>query len=90
MSAVAIYWAFINPSPKEIYIWLNFIINVIIQIAGANFADNFGPRFQNGETFFSVFSVYFPAATGFLAGANISGDLKVKDPSIFIRLMIKI
>ncbi|GAB6029314.1 solute carrier 12 [Chamberlinius hualienensis] len=38
-------------------------------------SENWGPGYRNGETFFSVFSVFFPAATGILAGANISGDL---------------
>ncbi|XP_067425361.1 solute carrier family 12 member 2 isoform X2 [Emydura macquarii macquarii] len=39
------------------------------------FTENFGPDFRREETFFSVFAIFFPAATGILAGANISGDL---------------
>ncbi|XP_074649682.1 solute carrier family 12 member 2-like [Tubulanus polymorphus] len=42
---------------------------------GYVFMDNMGPDFRDGESFFSVFSIFFPAATGILAGANISGDL---------------
>eukprot|EP00795_Rhopilema_esculentum_P014716 gene14716-5814_t len=45
------------------------------------FSENFLPTFR-GENFFTVFSIFFPAATGILAGANISGDLK--DPQVAV------
>lgn len=52
---------------------------------------NMGPDYRLYEgvehSFFSVFSIFFPAATGILAGANISGDLKVL--TTFIKNNIK-
>ncbi|KAI6225165.1 Amino acid permease-associated region domain containing protein [Aphelenchoides fujianensis] len=38
------------------------------------FKENLMPEFRDGN-FFEIFSIYFPAATGIMAGANISGDL---------------
>ncbi|OAD57765.1 Bumetanide-sensitive sodium-(potassium)-chloride cotransporter [Eufriesea mexicana] len=50
------------------------------------FKDNFYPDYRYSEgvehNFFSVLAIFFPAATGILAGANISGDLK--DPQTAI------
>lgn len=45
------------------------------------FKENFYSDYRYSEgvehNFFSVLAIFFPAATGILAGANISGDLKV-------------
>nr|XP_035137946.1 solute carrier family 12 member 3 isoform X1 [Callithrix jacchus] len=50
---------------------------------GDIFVQNLVPDWRGPDgTFFGMFSIFFPSATGILAGANISGDLK--DPAIAI------
>ncbi|TKS72958.1 Solute carrier family 12 member 3 [Collichthys lucidus] len=47
------------------------------------FAVNFVPSWRGQDgSFFGMFSIFFPSATGILAGANISGDLK--NPAVAI------
>jgi len=46
---------------------------------GALLRENLWADYQPGENFFKMFALFFPAATGIMAGANMSGDLQ--DPS---------
>ncbi|XP_030208903.1 solute carrier family 12 member 2 isoform X1 [Gadus morhua] len=65
--------SFITVKSKESYGFFGYDSAIMME--------NMGPDFRD-ETFFSVFSIFFPAATGILAGANISGDLS--DPQLAI------
>ncbi|XP_054848986.1 solute carrier family 12 member 3-like [Eublepharis macularius] len=50
---------------------------------GEIFLENIVPNWRGEDgSFFGMFSIFFPSATGILAGANISGDLK--DPAVAI------
>uniref|UniRef100_A0A452IZP1 Solute carrier family 12 member 3 n=1 Tax=Gopherus agassizii TaxID=38772 RepID=A0A452IZP1_9SAUR len=73
--------------------FLNYIVGTVIPASEEKqakgffsyradiFAQNFVPNWRGPDgTFFGLFSIFFPSATGILAGANISGDLKVASP----------
>jgi hypothetical protein len=53
------------------------VCTLLVEIITTNFEPDY--RVTNGleQSFFTVFAIFFPAATGILAGANISGDLRV-------------
>lgn len=58
---------------------VSFYIGAFEALDVATLSANAVPHFTDGATFFTMFALFFPAVTGIMAGANMSGDLR--DPA---------
>lgn len=70
----------------DVPLWLCMVLSYFhyitpVIISAGVFAQNVASDFRLSDGvqygFFGVFGVFFPAVTGIVAGANLSGDLKV-------------
>eukprot|EP00127_Corallochytrium_limacisporum_P006378 Clim_evm89s225 gene=Clim_evmTU89s225 len=50
--------------------------NQVVGLGNSAFSDNVLPAYTEGENFFTIFAVFFPAASGVLAGTNIYKDIR--------------
>ncbi len=58
---------------------LSFLGGAAVAVDADNLRRNWDASYQPNESWLTMFALFFPAATGIMAGANMSGDLA--DPS---------
>lgn len=58
---------------------LSFAVGGVMRFDLDVLRSNLAPGYGSGQSVFTMFALFFPAATGIMAGANLSGDLK--DPA---------
>lgn len=60
----------------------SFYIGAGFSFSSATFQSNIGTNYYGADNFFTMFALFFPAVTGIMAGANMSGDLRNPSHSI--------
>ena len=80
------YSGILKKKKKIDEIKLYFLFTFLVDLLTENWEPAYTITGGQMQNFISVFSVYFPASIGILAGANVSGDLKVKYSSILSSL----
>lgn len=70
----------------QYFIMAALVLSLVSFFAGytpiPGITENWGPGYAPGQSFWSVFAIFFPAVTGIMSGVSMSGDLREPSKSI--------